>query len=119
MSTGMPAWTTTTVRGLAAATASTRMDCSPGNDRFVRSFALGLLLLGIANQDDGDVRIGGCSHGPRDAVERQTLAAADLDQHEWAKIESSRHFDRCDPGPEYDGPSCVSPANRSAAGSLR
>ena len=53
----MAAFTTTTVRRAAAATAATRASCAPGQGERGLVAGLGLLLLGEADDDHGDVGV--------------------------------------------------------------
>ena len=98
----MPACTTTTVRGLAVVTDSTRRAWSPGKHRFVRSL-LSVSCSSVLPTRTMAMSASAAARTARDAVGGQTALTADLDQDEWAKIESGRHFDKVHPGTEYHG----------------
>ena len=70
-STGAPALTTTTVRGLAAATARISVVLLAGQVHRPAVEALGLPLVVGADDDDGDVGVGRGGHGPLDGVGRR------------------------------------------------
>ncbi len=59
ISTGPPVWSTTTVRGFAAATAATSSSWRPGSVMSSQVAALGVPLAGAADEDEGRVGLRG------------------------------------------------------------
>ena len=82
ISTGEPALTTTTVRGLTSSTASTSSRWRPGQRQVGAVVALGLPLPVGADDDHGDVGLGGGAHRALELVARVRRRGADARPHD-------------------------------------